>query len=155
MAASSPHGRATSSPRGMAASSPRGRATSSLRGLLRRPFQGRRFLFGNDDGVKRSLGRGSGFGSRIFPACPRCSLGHGRRKSCIFPLCRSSSMSKLSVACACGHLLACAVVACPAVLQLCVSCRWPDWPVVPILWAGLCRFQPDFSSINQAILLLN
>ena len=31
------------------------------------------FLFGNDDGVERSLGRGVVFGSRFFPACPRCS----------------------------------------------------------------------------------
>ena len=34
---------------------------------------GRWFLFGNDDGVERILGRGVVFGSRFFPACPRCS----------------------------------------------------------------------------------
>jgi hypothetical protein len=34
---------------------------------------GRWFLFGNDDGVEWSLGRGVVFGSRFFPACPRCS----------------------------------------------------------------------------------
>ena len=34
---------------------------------------GRWFLFGNDDGVERSLGHGVVFNSRFFPACPRCS----------------------------------------------------------------------------------
>lgn len=34
---------------------------------------GRWFLFGNDDDVERSSGRGMNFGSRFFPACPRSS----------------------------------------------------------------------------------
>ena len=31
------------------------------------------FLFGNDDGVERSSGRGVDFDRRFFLACPRCS----------------------------------------------------------------------------------
>ena len=44
--------------------------------------------------------------------------GHARRKSCIFSFRSSSSKSELTVACACGHLLACAVVASAAVCRL-------------------------------------
>ena len=37
---------------------------------------GRWFLFGNDDGVEWSSGRGVDFGSRFFPTCLRCpSIG--------------------------------------------------------------------------------
>jgi hypothetical protein len=70
-------------------------AASSPCSLLRQPFRGRWCLFGNDDGVERSFVRGSGFGSRIFSTCPRCSFAGclvalksklQRRKSCTFPL---------------------------------------------------------------------
>jgi len=146
-------------------------AASSLRGLLRR---GVGFCFGNDDGVERSSGRSMDFGSRFFPACPRCSsvvagcfeVGAALERvqvvmmTCIrwsFAGARSAQDLHISLA---FLIVKVGAVSCLRVWPSIGMCRRGFCSMsvarlaggARVMCVGLYRFQPVFPSINRAIL---